>query len=112
MVYRLAVLWEVFSIVVCIHGIYNRRVKLDIETIALSLMTIGIFELSFLLNVCNAASLFAFVFMIIYCMRKFKDDVWGATVSTLLMLIVIGILQFLFLLPLVELTFSMKSGGC
>lgn len=99
MVYRLAVLWEVFSIVVCIHRIYNKRVKLDIETIGLSLMTIGIFELSFLLNVCNAASLFAFVFMIIYCMRKFKDGVWGATVSTLLMLIVIGILQFLFLLP-------------
>lgn len=98
MLYRFAILWEVFSIVVCIHGIYNRRMKLDIETIGLFLMTVGVLELVLQLNLSNVTTLCIFVFMVSYCMYKFKDNILGATISTLLMLIVTGMLQFIFLL--------------
>lgn len=109
MLYRFAILWEVFSIVVCIHGIYNRRMKLDIETIGLFLTTVGVLELVLQLNLSNVTTLCIFVFMVSYCMYKFKDNILGATISTLLMLIVTGMLQFLFLLVLAESVFSMKN---
>ena len=38
------------------------------------------------------------MFMVSYCMYKFKDSILGAIISTLLMLIVTGMMQFLFLL--------------
>lgn len=99
MVYRLAVLWEVFSIVVCIHRLYYRRIKLDIETVFLILVSIGVLELVLQLNLNNAATLCIFVFIVIYCMHKFNDSIFGAAISTLLTLIVTGMLQFLILLP-------------
>lgn len=99
MVYRLAVLWEVFSIVVCIHRLYYRRIKLDIETVFLILVSIGVLELVLQLNLNNAATLCIFMFIVIYCMHKFNDSIFGAAISTLLTLIVTGMLQFLILLP-------------
>ncbi|MCM1187431.1 MAG: GHKL domain-containing protein [Lachnoclostridium sp.] len=99
MFYRLAVLWEIFSIVVCIHGIYNRRVKLDIETAGLFLAIIGILELVLQLKFNNITTLCIFMLMVFYCIHKFKDSISGAIISTLLMLLITGMLQFLFLLP-------------
>ena len=93
-------LWEIISIVICIHKIYNRRIKLDIKTVGLFMVTIVVLEMVRQLNFNNAVSLFTFVLIVLYCMCKFKDSVSGAIVSTFLMLILLGILQFLFLLAL------------
>ena len=98
MLYRIAVLWEVFSIVICIHEIYNRRIKLDIKTVGLVLVTVGILEMIRQLNLNNAVSLCTSVLMVLYCTYKFKDNILGAIISTLLMLILIAILQFVFVL--------------
>ena len=102
MLYRIAVLWEVFSIVICIHEIYNRRIKLDIKTVGLVLVTVGILEMIRQLNLNNAVSLCTSVLMVLYCTYKFKDNILGAIISTLLMLILIAILQFVFVLALIR----------
>lgn len=99
MIYRLAVLWEIFSIVVCIHSIYNRKIKLDIETIILFVEIIGILELVLWAKLNNAITFCIFAIIVIYCIIRFKDNFIGAVISTLLMLIVIGIMQFTILLP-------------
>lgn len=102
MLYRIAVLWEVFSIIICIHEIYNRRIKLDIKTVGLVLVTVGILEMIRQLNLNNAVSLWTSVLMVLYCTYKFKDNILGAIISTLLMLILIAILQFVFVLALIR----------
>ncbi len=106
MLYHIAVLLEVFSIVICIHEIYNRRTKLDIKTVGLLLVTVSVLEMIRQLNFNNAVSLCTFVLMVLYCAYKFKDSVLGAIVNTLLMLILIGILQFVFLLALNGVSFQ------
>lgn len=63
--------------------------KLDIETIGLFLTTVGVLELVLQLNLSNVTTLCIFVFMVSYCMYKFKDNILGATISTLLMFIVV-----------------------
>ncbi len=99
MLYRIAVLWEFIAVVVCIHAIYNIKIKLDIKLVALVLVTLGTIELILRLNWNNVTTLCVFVFMVVYCVCKFKDNFLGAIISTLLMLIVTGMLQFVFLLP-------------
>lgn len=102
MLYRIAVLWEVFSIVICIHVIYNRRIELDIKTAGVVLVTVGILEMIRQFNLNNAVSLCTSVLMVLYCTYKFKDNILGAIISTLLMLILITILQFVFVLVLIR----------
>lgn len=99
MIYRLAVLLEVFAIIVCIHSIYNTKAKLDIKTVGVYLATVGMIELVFYLKWNNVTTLFVFLFMVLYCAYQFEDNFLGAIISTLLMLIIMGTLQFVFLLP-------------
>lgn len=99
MIYRLAVIWEFFSIMACVYAIYNRKIRLDIKTACFCLITIGLFELTHHFNISNVMTLCVFIFMIFYCMQEFKDSFWGATVSALLTVIVTVMLQFIFLLP-------------
>ena len=99
MLYRIAVLWEIVSIVVCIHSIYNRKIRLDIETIVLFVTILGVLELILWINLNNVITLCIFTIIVIYCIYRFKDSFIGAVISTLLMLIIIGIMQFMILLP-------------
>ena len=99
MLYRIAVLWEIVSIVVCIHSIYNRKIRLDIETIVLFVTILGALELILWINLNNVITLCIFAIIVIYCIYRFKDSFIGAVISTLLMLIIIGIMQFMILLP-------------
>lgn len=99
MLYHIAVLWEILSIVVCIHSIYNRKIKLNIETVVLFVTILAILELVIGMNLNNITTLFTFVIIVIYCIYSFNDNFIGAVINTLIMLILVGIMQFIALLP-------------
>ena len=99
MLYHIAVLWEILSIVVCIHSIYNRKIKLNIETVILFVTILAILELVIGMNLNNITTLFTFVIIVIYCIYSFNDNIIGAVINTFIMLILVGIMQFIALLP-------------
>lgn len=99
MLYHVAVLWEILSIVVCIHSIYNRKIKLNIETVVLFVAILAILELVIAMNLNNITTLFTFVIIVSYCIYSFNDNFIGAVINTFIMLILVGIMQFIALLP-------------
>ena len=74
MLYHVAVLWEILSIVVCIHSIYNRKIKLNIETVVLFVAILAILELVIAMNLNNITTLFTFVIIVSYCIYSFNDN--------------------------------------
>lgn len=99
MLYHIAMLWEILSIVVCIHSIYNRKIKLNIETVVLFVAILAILELVIVMNLNNIITLFTFAIIVIYCIYSFDDNFIGAVINTFIMLILVGIMQFIALLP-------------
>lgn len=109
MLYHIAVLWEILSIVVCIHSIYNRKIKLNIETVVLFVAILAILEFVIVMNLNNIATLFTFVIIVIYCIYSFNDNFIGAVINTFIMLILVGIMQFIALLPFSRLSLQYED---
>lgn len=102
-IYRTALLWEIFSIIVCINCLHNRKVKFDIITVILFMVIMGILELLKFMDLNNVSSLFIYGIIIFYCMLEFKDCFGDSIICTLLMMIIIGIMQFITFLPFTSL---------
>lgn len=98
MLRRVTLLLEVFAIILCIHGIYDKKVKLDMETIALCLLSLGVTEAVVYFGLNNLFTMCIYVFIVVYCIRKFQDSLVGSINSVLLMLIVLTMLQFAFVI--------------
>lgn len=101
MIYRLAVVCEICAIVACIHRIYNKKIKLDIATVSLYLGILATLEVIVHFGWNNISSLCTFIYVVLYCIRKYKDKLIGATISSILMYIVVALMQFMFVLPVV-----------
>ena len=99
MFHILALLLEVFAIIICIHRIYDEKIKLDAETACVILMSAGMAEIVRCLNLNRMMTTGIYVFMAFYCIHKFHDTVVGALISVMLMLIVISMLQFVIAIP-------------
>lgn len=112
MLFRLARVLEIISAIVCIHRLYDRKVKPGISTVSVVLGSALIFDM---VNEFGFSSYFAAVvygIIGIYCVYQFKDTVWGAVKSVFLMLFILTVLQFLFLVILSTLTkFSEETTG-
>lgn len=100
MIYRLAWVIEAFSIIIYIHRLYGKKIKLDIETIVFFLVALGILEVCWQLQINNIITVCIYLFLTLYCARKFQDTIKGAIITVVSMIVIISILQFLFVLPL------------
>lgn len=98
MLYRLALILEVFAIILCIHRIYNTKLKLDIKTAALGILSLEVSEIVSYFELNNLVTVCIYAFIMGYCILKFHDTFVGALISVLLMLIVISLLQFGFVI--------------
>ncbi len=98
MLLRLSRILEILSAVLCIHRLYDRKVKFDICTISLVLSAVAIFDMINEFGFSPFLAIAVYGMMGIYCVHHFKDTVLGAVKSMLLMLFILTALQFFYLL--------------
>lgn len=79
---------------------YDKKIKLDIETVSLCLLSLGVTEFVNYFEFNHMVTTCIYVFMTVYCIHKFHDTLVGALISILLMLIVISVMQFIISIPI------------
>lgn len=94
---RLSILLEIMSVIVCIHCLYNRKVRFDISTIVLYLGCVILFELENVYGVGFYYRIAAYFLVMVYCMRRYKDSLLGAGFCMFLTMMIMAIMQFFFM---------------
>lgn len=84
------------AVIVCIHSLYNRKVKFDISTIALYLSCVIIFELQNIHDLNFYDTIVPYILIMIYCKLKYGDSFIGSSFCTLFMMVIMAIMQFFF----------------
>ena len=77
MAFQIALALESMALIVCIHQLYDKKVKFDIGTI---LLYLGCLIISDVVNMYGFSSFYttaAYVLMGIYCLCWYKDSVRG-----------------------------------
>lgn len=100
MLMQLSILLEIMTVLVCLHRLYGKRIKANIETAVVFLSCLVIY--SVLGEYGSRVILTSLVYLItgIYCICGQKDSVKGAVLNVVLTVIIIAIVQFAYLLPL------------
>ncbi|MFR4350152.1 MAG: GHKL domain-containing protein [Roseburia sp.] len=99
MLFRIALTMEIFSVILCVHCIYGKNVRLHMQTILLFL------ELLVLLDFANAFqagaifSVFCYPMIFLYCRVEFKEPLGRTFLKMLLTIVILTMLQFLCMLP-------------
>lgn len=99
MLHHIAVIFEYIAIVITLHRIYNRKIRLDIGLIGLCLLSLAIVEFVTYFELNNIFTIIIYLFLALYCMHRYNDTVIGSIVSVLLLLAVTVILQFIAIFP-------------
>lgn len=100
MLRQISILIEIMAVFVCIHRLYGKRVKANIETALAYLGCMAIYSVIDRYEFRTLLSLTAYLIIGIYCIRSQKDSVKGAMLSISLSVIIIAIMQFIYMLPL------------
>lgn len=94
MIVSLYVLFEVLSIILCLHYLYGKKVKFDVITICFILFDIGMMQTISILNINHSWSLLIYPVIILYCGIKFGFEIKEIIINNLVYLIIIGTLQY------------------
>ena len=100
MLRHMSILLEIMAVLVCIHRLYGKRVKANIEIAVVYLSCMVIYDVIDRYEFRIMLSLLAYLIIGIYCIYSQKDTVKGAMLSIVLTIIIIAILQFVYALPL------------
>ena len=95
MVIRIALVTEILATIVCLHCIYDRKFKVNIKTICLTMTVLIILELINYLQLSGIFSFGAYAFLIIYCKIEFKSPVVETLISFVICMILLTVLQFM-----------------
>lgn len=95
MAFQLALALESMAVIVCIHRLYDKKVKFDIGTMLLYLGCLIIFNVVNMYGFSSSYTVAVYVLTGIYCVCRYKDSVRGAVLSVLLIVAVMDVMQFL-----------------
>ena len=90
---RLYTLIEICNIICCLHFIYNKKVKIDIQSILLICTDSILFELINIYDVNRNLSMLMYFLIFIYIIAEFGADIKCAVVANLIYVIVLGVGQ-------------------
>lgn len=93
---QLGMILEVLSVIVCLHRMYQRKIRADIRTIALAVGCAAVF---IVVNECSLNpewTIIAYGLTIGYCIRQFGDRFFGGLCSTVITLILLAAMQFIY----------------
>ena len=100
MLRQISILLEILAVFVCIHRLYGKRIKANIETAAAYLGCLVIYSAMDKYQFRIMLSLVAYLIVTIFCVHSLKDSIKGAVLSIVLTVIIIAVMQFACMLPL------------
>ena len=109
MIDRITWVLEIFSIICCVHCIYGKKVKFDINAAVLTIGILTVLECIKYFHLSSVFSLINFGFIYVYCKRIFKKSWMKTFLNVILHIIVLTTVEFLSAL-LVGLFFSEHIG--
>lgn len=86
-------LFEILSIIFCIHYLYGEKPKFDVLTVCYFLYAFILVEIIYALHLEQTWTLLAYPAMILYCGLKFGFHIKTIFINNILCLAIIGILQ-------------------
>lgn len=98
MLVGVTLLIETISTIICIHHIYGKKVKWDVQTISLILLLLFILETINKTETSEIITILVYVLLGIYCKLRFQESIIKTGVSIIILGIVMTILQFICLL--------------
>lgn len=93
MVVNLYLLFEVLSVVVCLHYLYGEKFRFDIVTVSLISIDLIWMQAIYYYHWNQSWSLMIYPIIVAYCVLRFGKDIKAIVVNNILCLIVIGCLQ-------------------
>lgn len=93
MVVSLYLLFEILSIVLCLHYLYGESFRLDKITVSFLIIELTWMHLVYYLPIDNSFSMFIYPIIAIYCGIRFKSRIKEIVINEVLFLLIISLLQ-------------------
>lgn len=108
---RLYTLMEICNIICCLHFIYNKKIKIDIQSVLLICADCILFELINMYNANRNLSMLMYFLIFIYIIAEFGADIKSSVVANLIYVTVLGVEQLIgvLILTLLRLEFLTDS---
>jgi len=108
MIVSFYLLFEVLTIVCCLHYLYGEKIRPDKYTILLLIVDVGFMHLIKILNWDAGISMLIYPIIAIYCAFKFGLNYKAIFINNILYLVIMSVLQFATMLILVAI-FRMQN---
>lgn len=95
MLIHVVLLTEVLASIICIHCIYDKKVKLDVKTVSAILGILIILGISNFFQLSGIISFLGYVILLMYCKSKFKCSFVEAIIALVLCMIIVTSTQFI-----------------
>lgn len=92
---RLYTLMEICNIICCLHFIYNKKIKIDIQSVLLICADCILFELINIYPLERNLSMLMYFLIFLYIIIEFDTDIRSLIMGNLLYVVVLGISQIL-----------------
>lgn len=94
MLEKVTLITELVSVIICIHCVYGKKVKLDISTIVLFMILLISLDMINQFQIQNVNTMLLYGAVGIYCKYRFKKSLVHTLINMLLFLIVFIVMQF------------------
>ena len=112
MVEKLYYLLEEITMIVCLFGLYGKKVKVDILTTVVLVMNMFIFSLTQTGYIGEIYPVLALVMLFVYCLYEFRESIKLTMANFFLCIILITILQLISVFPMLVIRQFITDDAC
>lgn len=96
---RIYIFLEIINIVLCLHYLWGKKVKIDFGTVLVICTDILIFEFIDQYKVNMIGSILIYFLIFVYTVSEFGKKMYMAVLSNILYILILGVMQLLITLP-------------
>lgn len=94
MLYHCGLLFEIWTLIICMHRMHNEKVRIDFWTINFSFVSMIILEIIYFFDFNNITSMVIYLTMIGYSFARFRENFSQAVITVILTIVIIATVQF------------------
>ena len=94
MLYHCGLLFEIWTLIICMHRMHNKKVRIDFWTINFSFISMIILEIIYFFDFNNITSMVIYLTMMGYSFARFRENFSQAVITVILTIVIIATVQF------------------
>lgn len=94
MLYHCGLLFEIWTLIICMHRMHNEKVRIDFWTINFSFVSMIILEIIYFFDFNNITSMVIYLTMMGYSFARFRENFSQAVITVILTIVIIATVQF------------------